>query len=183
MKIRTNFSQQTILPVNLMIALLLLTILLLAYFSIDLVFSAYRHHTESEVLLVRKLKLEEKLTAMGSIKTVSLPEIRDLAAFKEQLKALGDLEKNRGIDPSLLMAKLEGVLPKSVYLASLQYQRESGEVLLLAESDSTASLALFLHQLEQEAGFSGVLLVRQLQEGDGNKKRIQYSIKFTGSLL
>lgn len=183
MKIRTNFSQQSTLPVNLIIGSLSLAILLFIYISIDLVLTAYQYHTESGDLLVRKLKLEEKLTAMGNIKAVSLPEIRDFDVFKKQLKDLGDLEKMRGIDPSLMMAKLERILPKSVYLASMQYRRESGEVTLLAESGSTASLALFLHQLEGETGFSNVLLVRQLQEGDGNNKRIQYSIKFTGSML
>ena len=183
MKIETNFSNMPQPPVRWIVGLLALIVVLTIFYSVSLGVSSYQYREHSEQLEKRKLKLGEHITAMGEIKPDSLPDNQEFESFKKNAAVIESLNKNKGMDPSLVLARLEHVLPKAAYLVSVQYQRESGEVMLVAESARTAPLALFLHQLEQDAAFEGVLLLRQLQEGAGNQKRIRYSIKFRGGLL
>lgn len=183
MRIKTNFSVMPQPPVKWVIAGLILTALFTLFVSIKLVISTYKYHEYSGQLEKRKLKLTERITAMGDITPKSLPDNQEFEAFKNKASIIESLHKNKGMNPSLVLARLERVLPKAAYLVSLQYQRESGEVMLVAEAEQTAPLALFLHQLEQDDAFDGVLLLRQFQEEEKGRKRIQYSIKCTGKLL
>lgn len=183
MKIQTNFSDMPQAPVRWVAGLLLLSAVAMIFSSVSLGISAYKYREYSTQLETRKLKLAERITAMGDITPDTLPDNQEFENFKKNAAVIESLDKNKGMDPTLVLARLERLLPKPVYLVNVQYLRETGEVLLVAEAAKTAPLALFLHQLEQEAAFGGVLLLRQLQEGEGSQRRIQYSIKFTGKLL
>lgn len=182
MKIQTNFSNIPTPPVVLISNLIWGITLLVVLVSIGLGISAYRFNQDTEALQDTKLKLDERLSAMGETTANPVTNTVEFQAFRKHVAAISKLGKNKGMNPSLIMAKLEQILPNSVYLLSFQYQGETGDVILTAESKRTASLALFLRQLELEPAFNEVLLLRQLQEGQGNQKRIRYSIKFTGKL-
>lgn len=180
MKVEINFSSMPNAPVKLLSSLLSgaagITLLLCIWFTV----SARDFTARTQAMQATQVKLGKRIADMKQTPGSKLPDSTQISAFKEKVALINSLDKGEGMHTSLVLAKLEGLLPGSAYLINFRYQREPGEIMLTAESAKTAPLALFLHRIEKSEAFSHVLLIRQLQAGPDNNKRIQYSIKFTG---
>ncbi|MDH5180202.1 MAG: PilN domain-containing protein [Gammaproteobacteria bacterium] len=180
MKMRINLSTMPNPPVTVLATvftiMLVCTLILISW----LVYSGMILADKRTELSVVRDKLDKRVADMKTKPALEQTDSRTLAEFNRQLLLINNLEKSVGKSASFVMARIENLLPDSVYLINFRYQRDSGEVSLTAESKQTSSLALFLHKLEKDELFSDVLLARQQQTGDGGNRRIQYSIKFIG---
>ncbi len=97
------------------------------------------------------------------------------AQIKKHAELVGELRSS--ILP--LMNKLEGLLPKTVYLTVLEYDIQSQRIKIVAISDDISGMSDFLTQLEQDNAYSSVLMKRQatVQFNDVDKIEFELSIK------
>lgn len=180
MIISTNFSTMPKAPVRLLSIILAGLALVSLLFFGWLILAANELSSKSVDLQSLQTKLDKRVAETKSTPQTAMPNSAEIKAFQAKVALLNQLDEGTGLPASLVLAKLEKLLPGSAWLINFRYQRELGEINLTTESRQTAPLALFLHRLEKSDDFKQVLLVRQLQNGEGINKRIQYSIKFTG---
>lgn len=107
-----------------------------------------------------------------------LPPVERMARVSKQVAEINALSGGKGWPLARMMARLEQLMPASVYLLNLRHQQQSGEVQLVAVSRRADTLTAFLKKLEQEPHFTDVLLIRQTQKHKRGRALIQYELKF-----
>lgn len=176
MKITTSFSQPiyNLVP---MLRLVFYSITMVGFIIVVvLLYNGIIEQDKGLALQQHLTKLNKRITS-NPVKTVKLPASADLRIMKQRVGEINQLSGGKGWPSSRILISLEKLLPKSVYLISLQHKQQTGELLLLAEAGKVEVLTQFLHRLESEKHFAEVLLVRQTKRGSRGKRRIQYELK------
>lgn len=178
MKTEMNFSAMPVPPVKMVMSTMLGFGLVAVIIATVLVFDTIDLWSKNAELEIAQQKLAKRISSNASSKQSVLPNQRKMQKFYQKLNVLSKLDATVGADTSMVMSSLEQLLPDSAYLINFHYQKESGETKVTVESGFTESLSKFLHNIEQHNSFRDVLLVRQLQSGEGNQLRKQYVIQF-----
>lgn len=184
MKTDINFNAMPLPPVKMMMGVMTGIAFIAVILSAILVYSTLNLWSENNELDLINGKLGKQLSSASISKkrTQSTAKGIDLKGFYKKLDVLSKLDTSIGIDTSIVMSRLERILPDDAYLVSFQYERESGDVKLTVESQFTTSMSRFLQSIESNKQFNDVLLVRQLQTGEGGQRRAQYIIQFTSKI-
>lgn len=173
MRIATNFAMARInlaptLLVVIVIAGLIFAVSILWFVAITLDLWA-----ETNALQQRLPKLEERLAAQPA--STELPTSQELATLRRRVASINAKIAGYGMPVSVLLAKIETLLPDQAIVLSLQQRRREGEIQMQVESSNTEMLTLFLSRLEKDPQFAEVLLVRQSQARD--RAGIQFELR------
>lgn len=109
-----------------------------------------------------------------------MPSTVELSDLRDRLAALNRLGMGGGPSTCHLLARLEGLIPPGVRLASFQNDLDTGGIQLVAESRDLEDLSRFLETVEKDDGFSKVNLTKQVQVPGVDGNWIQFSIDLTG---
>ncbi len=138
------------------------------------VYDAHSLRAEMPALRERLDHTRARLQELNA-KTAAVPAA-DLTDVRQRVAAINALTGIRGWPAPLMLAKLEQLVPDSVYLVSFNHKLREGEVQLVAESTTAEALTQLLMRLEKERHFTEVMLVRQSQRGRGNGA-IQFELR------
>jgi len=125
--------------------------------------------------------LQEKLASMAqrtpAISAVTLPSGKDLSELKRRVAAINSLTPYRGAPLTLVLSKLEELLPDSMWLASLHHRAREGDLMIVVEAGSAEQLTRFLQRLEQDPWFSGILLSKQTPQEVPGRNIVQSELR------
>ena len=173
MKITTNFVASPVRWARPLAAALWGMVGVAAAVTLWLVHATMESRDEIPDLRERLAQLEQRQRA---ITTPEKPLPAELHDIKRRVAALNALSGNQGRPAMTLLVDLERWLPDQVWLVSLHDRVKSGEVLLVAESESVEPLTAFLLRLERQPRFSEVLLVKQTPRA-APRRSIQFEIR------
>lgn len=114
-----------------------------------------------------------------NMKRIHKPTKVELDVLSSKIKKHTELVGSLRTSILSLMNKLEGLLPKTVYLTVLEHDTQSQQIKIVAISDDISGMSDFLTQLEKDNAFSSVLLKRQatVQFNKIGKVEFELSIK------
>lgn len=173
MKITTNLVASPTRLVRPMAAVLWMLAGLFISVALWLAHAAIDTRDEIPALRERLAQLEQR---QREITTPEKPPAVELQGLKQRVAALNALSDNQGGSVTTLLVDLEQWLPDPVWLVSLHDRVKSGEVLLVAESESVEPLTAFLLRLERQPRFSEVLLVKQTPRS-APRRSVQFEIR------
>lgn len=139
-----------------------------------LIYDAHSLRAEMPALRERLEQTRARLQELNA-KNAPIPSA-ELSEVRQRVATINALAGIRGWPAPLMLAKLEQLVPDSVYLVSFNHKLREGEVQLIAESTTTEALTQLLMKLEKEPHFTEVMLVRQSQRGRGDGA-IQFELR------
>ncbi len=175
MKLTTSFSPPVGNLAPWLAAVFWAITLVIGVMSIWSVVAARGMQQEKPALRERLGQIEDR--KQKAVSQEKLPSAKDLAALKQRVALVNSLAGHRGWSTSVLLAKLEKLLPKQAALASLHHKTKEGEVVIVAESRNVEILTAFLLKLEQEPHFAEVLLTKQARHKAMGRKSVQFEVR------
>ena len=175
MKLKTSFINT---PVNLVPALaitswgLAIGLLLLAIY---LIFAGQQLQKKNIVLAEEQQKLNAKWTAVYDVNKQQLTRKR-FDQLKSRLATINQLTEMDGLDISLILSRLEGLMPDQFYLLSLNYRSVTDDLSLVIESSDVAKVAGFIDKLETDNLFGDISIVRQTHVSSKGRTAVQFEI-------
>jgi len=105
-----------------------------------------------------------------------LPAPEDISRIKDQVDEVNALFPGYRGSLSVLLSKLEELLPDDIYLIHINYKPRLSEMQLVAEGDQLETLARFLHRLERDRSFDDVLLTKQTHRKSKGMAKLQFHV-------
>jgi len=98
-------------------------------------------------------------------------------SVKNRIDSMNQLLGRNGNNLSVIFARLADVLYTHVTLVSFKYQKNTGEIGIVVETDSDSELSLIHQKLQQEPIFKEVLLTRKINEQMAASKLKRYEFQ------
>lgn len=131
---------------------------------------------QSRELAGRQVQLQEKL-AQQRREQGDAPSLAQFEQLQQRIAAINELSGRQGAGLSVLLSRMEQLLPDQAYLTNLIYRPAGNELLLTVEAPSAEELTGLLQAAEASQRFSEVLLTRQRQETRRGQRLIQFEIR------
>lgn len=174
MKLTTNFVHPVGDAAPILAAASWVVVLMALASTIALAVNAYTLRGEIPALNEHLTRVQAQARAA---KTDDPPPRAQLTALKRRVALLNGLAGGRGQLFSVLLTRLEPLMPAETYLVSLHYRQRAGETQLVAEAQRAEVLTRFLLNLEKSEYFSEVLLTRQSLRTVRGRKRLQFELR------
>lgn len=174
MKLITNFVHPVGDAAPILAAASWAVVLIAVASTIALGVNAYSLRGEIPALKERLARVEMQAR---EAKTEDPPPREQLAALKRRVALLNGFAGGRGQLFSVLLTRLEPLMPAETYLVSLHYRQRAGETQLVAEAERAEVLTRFLLNLEKSGHFSEVLLTRQSLRTARGRKHLQFELR------
>lgn len=174
MRLITNFVHPVGDAASILAAALWAIVLSALATTIGLGVNAYAMRAEIPQLKERLARVELQVR---EAQTQDPPSRQQLTALKQRVALLNGLTGGRGQLFSVLLTRLEPLVPAETYLVSLHYRQRAGETQLVAEAARAEALTRFLLNLEKSDHFSEVLLTRQSLRTARGRKRLQFELR------
>jgi hypothetical protein len=105
------------------------------------------------------------------------PSLQEFHRLQQRIAGINELAGQQGAGLSVILSRLEQLLPDQAYLTNLVYKPADDEMLLTVEAPSAEQLTGLLQAAEKSRRFSEVLLTRQSQEKRHGQRFIQFEIR------
>ncbi|MCK4710509.1 MAG: PilN domain-containing protein, partial [Gammaproteobacteria bacterium] len=96
--------------------------------------------------------------------------------LKSRLATINQLTEMEGLDISLILSQLEGLMPDQFYLLSLNYRPIENDLSLVIESPDIAKIAGFIDKLETARLFADISIVRQTHVSSKGRTAVQFEL-------
>lgn len=183
MKHQTSFVN---LPTNLVPVLSVFswsTALLMLLLAVYLVYSGNVLEQKNVRLHNQHQKLQAKLALYENkyVDDKNQLTLEQYEHLKLRVEKLNNLTEFFGQDVSLILSRLETLVPPGSFLVSLSYRSLSDELILVIESADVSDLTQFVDRLETAELFSDVAIVRQDNVKNKGRAAVQFEIHMKNS--
>ena len=151
-------------------------LLLLLFIGGGLFVSRTELAEQTRKLADRQSELQEKLQQQRH-EQGDAPSLVQFKQLQQRIAAINELAGRQGAGLSVILSRMEQLLPDQAYLTSLIYRPAGNELLLTVEAPSAEQLTGLLQAAEASQRFSEVLLTRQSQETRRGERLIQFEIR------
>jgi Tfp pilus assembly protein PilN len=175
MKLKTNFVNT---PLNLVPLFSIINwglALGLLILSIYLVLDGNRLQQKNIVLVDQQKKLNDQWLTVSDQSKQQLTRDR-FDKLKIRFATINQLTEMTGQDVSLILSRLESLLPDQSYLLSLNYRSNTDELALVIESSDVGKLTDFIESLEKDKLFSDISIVRQDHVSRKGQTAVQFEV-------
>jgi hypothetical protein len=117
----------------------------------------------------RVAKLLGELGALGETGNTGEPDAGAVSSLKQRAALLSALDYSPAPSAARVLAALEEIMPPSVALQSLSYDRANGALELLAASESSEDLTAFFDAASRDPLFKAVQITEKNEAGSSER--------------
>ncbi len=121
-------------------------------------------------------RLAEQVKVLKT-RAATAPDVTALQRQSVTVRKFNTLTGTRRMPFTDLLALLENILPRGVWISQMSYNAENGRLSVSVRTDAESSLPVALRALEAEAALTGVILERQVRLQQGGRQLAQYDIE------
>ncbi|MGD8712714.1 MAG: PilN domain-containing protein [Thiohalophilus sp.] len=151
-------------------------LLSLLIFAAGMIVTRFELSAQNLDLADRQVELKNKLEQQSELLKGG-PSLSEFRQLQQRIAAINELAGRQGAGLSVMLSRIEELLPDQAYVTSLSYKPADNELLLTIEAPGAEQLTGLLQAAEKSGRFSEVQLSRQSQEKRGNRRVIQFEIR------